>query len=80
VDGKGLSFVEKGAIIMPKIKTKKAVKKRFRFTKKGKIKRSRAFKSHILTKKSRKRKRALRRGGIVSSSEARTIKRLMPYG
>ena len=65
---------------MPKIKTKKAVAKRFKFTKKGKVKRSRSFKSHILTKKTAKRKRALRKAGIVSRVEAKSIKRLMPYG
>ena len=65
---------------MPKIKTKKAVRKRFRFTKKGKIKRTRAFKSHILTKKSGKRKRALRKAKVVTKEQAKTLTRLMPYG
>ncbi|MBL7157673.1 MAG: 50S ribosomal protein L35 [Candidatus Omnitrophica bacterium] len=65
---------------MPKIKTRKSVKKRFKFTKKGRIKRGRSFRSHILTKKSRKRKRALRKAGLVSKTEEKTIKRLMPYG
>ena len=65
---------------MPKIKTKKAVKKRFKFTKTGKIKRTRAGGRHILTKKSRKRKRGLRHQALVSKGELRTIKRLMPYG
>ena len=64
---------------MPKLKTKKAVKKRFKFTKKGKIKRARSFRGHILTKKSGKRKKALRKPALVSSSERKTIKRLMPY-
>jgi large subunit ribosomal protein L35 len=65
---------------MPKLKTRKALAKRFKITKKGRIKRSRAFKSHILTKKSRSRKRALRRASLVSKSQERMIKRLMPYG
>lgn len=65
---------------MPKLKTKRSLKKRFKFTKKGKIKRSKAFKSHLLTKKSRKRKRALKRAGIVSREDAKVLKRLMPYG
>jgi len=65
---------------MPKMKTQKCVKKRLRFTKTGKLKRSRAFKSHILTKKSGKRKRLLRRGGIVSPADAKVIKKLLPYG
>ncbi len=65
---------------MPKIKTKKAIKKRFRLTKTGKIKRARSFRRHILTKKSRKRKRALRKRGLVSKADARAVKKLMPYG
>ena len=65
---------------MPKIKTKKAVKKRFRITKKGRIKRGRAFRSHILTKKSRKRKRKLRKASLVSKTQEKTIRQLMPYG
>ncbi|NQU95675.1 MAG: 50S ribosomal protein L35 [Candidatus Omnitrophica bacterium] len=65
---------------MPKLKTKKSVKKRFKLTGRGKVKRSRSCKGHLLTGKSRKRKRALRRSGIVSKGEARMIKRLMPYG
>lgn len=65
---------------MPKLKTKKAVKKRFKITGTGKIIRSRSGRGHLRTGKSRKRKRALRRAGIVSKGEARMIKRLMPYG
>ena len=60
--------------------TKKALKKRFKFTKKGRVKRSRAFRRHILTKKSKKRKRALRKSALVSKTQERMIKRLMPYG
>lgn len=65
---------------MPKIKTKKAFKKRFKLTKTGKLKRRRAFKGHILTKKSGKRKRTLRKATTVFSTQARTLKKLMPYG
>jgi large subunit ribosomal protein L35 len=65
---------------MPKLKTKKSVRKRFKFTKKGKIKRGRSFRRHILSKKARKRKRALRKSALVSSSEQKMIRRLMPYG
>jgi len=65
---------------MPKMKTKKAVRKRFKFTGTGKIKMTRPFKRHILSKKSRKRKRNLRRAGFVSPGQVKTIKRLMPYG
>ncbi len=65
---------------MPKLKTRKALAKRFKFTKKGKIKRSRSFKSHILTKKTGKRKRGLRKASLVSKSQVKMVKRLMPYG
>jgi large subunit ribosomal protein L35 len=65
---------------MPKMKTRKAVKKRFKFTKTGKIKKSSPFKRHILTKKSRKRKRRLRKAGFVAKGERQSIRRLMPYG
>ena len=64
---------------MPKIKTRKAVTKRLRMTKKGKFKRARACKGHILTKKARKRKRGLRKAALVSKTQARTMKKLMPY-
>lgn len=65
---------------MPKLKTRKAAKKRFRFSKKGKVKRSMASKRHLLTRKSGKRKRFLRKGGTVSKTQERMIKKLMPYG
>ena len=63
---------------MPKMKTHKGAKKRFKVTGSGKIKRFRAFKSHILTKKDAKRKRRLRRAATVSTNgEVRVIKRLL---
>ncbi|MDD5066465.1 MAG: 50S ribosomal protein L35 [bacterium] len=62
-----------------KIKTNKAAAKRFRVTGKGKVKREHAFASHILTKKSAKRRRRLRHGALVSKREERTIKMLLPY-
>ena len=65
---------------MPKMKTKKSVSKRFRLTKKGRVKRSKAFLGHICTKKSSKRKRSLRSGGLVSVTEHRKIKKQLPYG
>lgn len=65
---------------MPKLKTKKGVKKRFRFTKTGKIKRAKAGKGHILTKKRRKRKRALRKSGLVDKTMQKRVGRLLPYG
>ncbi len=65
---------------MPKLKTRKAVAKRFKLTKGGKIKRMKAGRSHILTKKARNRKRHLRKSTLVSPSFSRNIKRQLPYG
>jgi len=65
---------------MPKMKTRKCVAKRFRITKSGKVKRMQAGKSHILTKKSKNRKRHLRHSTLVSSSFFKNIKRQLPYG
>ncbi len=62
---------------MPKLKTKKTVAKRFKLTKKGKIKRQRAYKSHILTKKTSKRKRKLRRGTTVDKTNVKSIKMVL---
>ena len=62
---------------MPKMKTKRGAAKRFKLTGRGKVKRRRAFKSHILTKKTPKRKRRLRQATLVSHQEERTIKRLL---
>ena len=59
---------------MPKMKTNSGAKKRFALTGTGKIKRKHAFKSHILTKKSTKRKRNLGYSGIVSSSNEKSVK------
>jgi large subunit ribosomal protein L35 len=64
---------------MPKMKTKKSVAKRFKVTGTGKLKRARAFKQHILTKKSTKTKRNLRKAGYVSETQEKTMKTLMPY-
>ncbi|WP_123054339.1 50S ribosomal protein L35 [Clostridium sp. JN-1] len=64
---------------MPKMKTKRSAAKRFKVTGTGKLKRSKAFKSHILTKKSAKTKRNLRKAGYVSSTQEKTMKELMPY-
>jgi large subunit ribosomal protein L35 len=64
---------------MPKIKTNKGAAKRFGKTKGGKIKRRKAYASHILTSKSPKRKRGLRKSSFVSSVDAKSIKRLLPY-
>jgi len=64
---------------MPKIKSKRGAAKRFKVTGTGKVKRSKAFKSHLLSSKGKKRKRKLRRAGLVAASEARNIRRLVPY-
>ncbi len=62
---------------MPKVKTKSAAKKRFTFTGTGKIKRKHAYKSHILTKKSTKRKRNLGYSAIVDPTDLRKVKRML---
>ncbi|MCL2812920.1 MAG: 50S ribosomal protein L35 [Clostridia bacterium] len=64
---------------MPKQKTHRGAAKRLSFTKTGLIKRAKAYKSHILNKKSTKRKRNLRKPGLVSASEAKIIRKLIPY-
>ncbi len=65
---------------MPKLKTKKGVKKRFKLTAKGKVKRSKEGKRHILAKKSRKRKRGLTKATVVHKTFEKKIKKLLPYG
>ena len=62
---------------MPKMKTKSSAKKRFTKTASGKIKRAAAYRSHILTSKSRKRKRKLRRGHLVSKQDQRAVGMLL---
>ena len=64
---------------MPKIKTHKGAAKRFGVTKNGKIKRGKAFRSHILNKKTTKRKRKIRRAGYLAKANAATIRAMMPY-
>jgi len=64
---------------MPKMKTKRGAAKRFKLTGSGQIKRSKAFTSHILTKKSTKRKRNLRKSGLVDSTDIKGIRRILPY-
>ncbi|MEC7173582.1 MAG: 50S ribosomal protein L35 [Bacteroidota bacterium] len=59
---------------MPKMKTKSSAKKRFKLTGTGKIKRKHAFKNHILTKKSKKRKLKLTHSSLVNDSDSRSIK------
>ena len=62
---------------MPKMKTKSSAKKRFSYTGSGKIKRKHAFKSHILTKKSTKRKRNLTNSGLVHETDMARVTRMM---
>jgi large subunit ribosomal protein L35 len=64
---------------MPKIKTNRGAAKRFRKTGTGKIRRNKAFTSHILTKKTTKRKRELRQGTLVAAVDEKNISRLIPY-
>jgi len=64
---------------MPKMKTHKGAAKRFKKTGSGKLKRAKAFKSHILTKKSSKRKRNLRKTAYVSAAQEKVMKKLLPY-
>ena len=64
---------------MPKLKTKKAAAKRFKKTGTGELKRMKAYKSHILTKKSAKRKRNLRKATLTDSTNIKTMKKIMPY-
>jgi large subunit ribosomal protein L35 len=63
---------------MPKMKTHRGAKKRFKITGSGKVRRFKAFKSHILTKKTSKRKRRLRQSGLVATNgEVKHVKRLL---
>ena len=64
---------------MPKVKTKRAAAKRFKVTGTGKLKRMKAYKSHILTKKSTKRKRNLRKDIVTDSTNAKVMKKILPY-
>jgi large subunit ribosomal protein L35 len=64
---------------MPKMKTHRATAKRFKKTASGNYKRSHAFHTHILTKKSSKRKRKLRKGTLLHPTLIKTMRKLMPY-
>ena len=64
---------------MPKMKTKRAAAKRFKKTGTGELKRMKAFKSHILTKKSAKRKRNLRHSTLTDDTNVKTMKKILPY-
>jgi large subunit ribosomal protein L35 len=64
---------------MPKMKTNSSAAKRFRVTKSGKFKRSKAYTRHLKAAKSSKRRRNLRKAGMSSSSDAHRIERMLPY-
>ena len=65
---------------MPKLKTHRGAAKRFKMTASGRFKRSKAYKSHILTKKTTKRKRKLDTRTMVSPSDQRRVAQMLPYG
>ena len=64
---------------MPKLKTHRGAKKRFKITGKKKIVHSKAYKSHLLTKKSAKRKRNLGKEDLIKDSDKNRIKKMLPY-
>ncbi len=64
---------------MPKMKTNRGAAKRFSATGSGKIRRHKAYSSHILTKKSTKRKRNLRKGALIAEPDVRAVRRMLPY-
>ena len=64
---------------MPKLKTSKAAAKRFKVSGTGKLIRNKAYKSHILTKKSQKRKRNLRKDIVTDSTNVKVMKKILPY-
>ncbi len=65
---------------MPKMKTHRGAAKRLKMTASGRIKRHKANTSHILTKKSTKRKRHLRQSTLVAKSDEKRLKKILPYG
>ncbi|MBS6028674.1 MAG: 50S ribosomal protein L35 [Negativicoccus succinicivorans] len=65
---------------MPKIKTKRAAAKRFKKTGTGQFKRSKAYKSHILEKKTPKRLRQLRKAAMISKADQKRVERMLPNG
>lgn len=64
---------------MPKMKTSRAAAKRFKVTGSGKLVRNKAYKSHILTKKSPKRKRNLRKQTVLDETNVKNMKKILPY-
>ena len=64
---------------MPKIKTSRAAAKRFKTLQLGENERNKAYKSHILTKKTQKRKRNLRKATVLDQSNVKNMKKILPY-
>ncbi|MCX5894883.1 MAG: 50S ribosomal protein L35 [Proteobacteria bacterium] len=64
---------------MPKLKTNSGASKRFKITKNGRIKRAKANASHLLTHKSTKRKRTLRKSALIAKVDEKNVRRLLPY-
>ncbi len=64
---------------MPKMKTSRAAAKRFKVSGSGKLVRNKAYKSHILTKKSQKRKRNLRKQTVLDETNVKNMKKILPY-
>ena len=64
---------------MPKMKTNRSAAKRFKKTGSGELKRNKAYKQHILTKKSTKRKRNLRQSTLTDATNVKNMKKIMPY-
>ena len=64
---------------MPKIKTNRAAAKRFKATGTGQLKRNKAYRRHILTKKTTKNKRNLRKPAIVDATNVKNMKKILPY-
>ncbi len=82
LEGRSMSIVLtdiKEEFKMPKMKTSKSAAKRFKKTGTGKLKRNKAYKSHILTKKSAKRKRNLRKSTVTDATNVKNMKRILPY-
>ena len=65
--------------IMPKMKTSRAAAKRFKVTGTGKLKRNKAYKRHILTKKTTKNKRNLRKPAMTDATNVKNMKKILPY-
>jgi large subunit ribosomal protein L35 len=64
---------------MPKMKSNSGAKKRFKLTATGRVKRNKAYRRHILTKKTRTQKRRLRKGALVDKTQEHQIKAMLPY-